>query len=155
MKYRLYNPEDFDALYAIEESCFQPPFRFGRRSMRWLVSAANTATWIAEDAATMIGFAIVEWIPSIHGLSAYIPTIEVLPAYRGQGVGRELLLRLEASARGAGASTLWLHVDATNGTAMRLYESRGFVDVGEEKNYYAPSRDARIYRKEVQEHGGG
>ena len=29
MKYRPYKPEDFEALYALEEACFQPPFRFG------------------------------------------------------------------------------------------------------------------------------
>jgi hypothetical protein len=36
MLYRRYLPEDFNALYAIEEACFQQPFRFGRRYMRQL-----------------------------------------------------------------------------------------------------------------------
>jgi len=151
MDYRRYKPEDFDALYAIEESCFQPPFRFGRRYMRWLVNAPNSATWIAEDAGAMAGFAIVEWTPSIRGLSAYIQTIEVLSQYRGQGVGRELLLCLEESARAADASTLWLHVDKTNQTAIHLYASHRFLPVGEEKNYYASGRDALIYRKALTE----
>lgn len=151
MDYRLYKPDDFDALYAIEESCFQPPFRFGRRYMQWLVNAENSATWIASEVAVMTGFGIVEWTPSIRGLSAYIQTIEMLDTYRGQGAGRELLRRLEGSATAAGASTLWLHVDATNAAAIRLYESHGFAHVGEEKNYYASRRDALIYRKGVQD----
>lgn len=149
MDYRPYMPDDFDALYAIEESCFQPPFRFGRRYMRWLVNAQNSATWIAVEKENMAGFGIVEWTPSIRGLSAYIQTIEVSSAYRRQGVGTELLQRIERSARAAGASTLWLHVDATNESAIRLYKSHGFVAVGEEKNYYAPERDALIYRREI------
>ena len=151
MDYRLYKPEDFDSLYTIEESCFQPPFRFGRRYMHWLANAQNSATWIAEEGRHMAGFGIVEWTPSIRGLSAYIQTIEVLSAYRGRGVGKELLQRIEGSARSAGASTLWLHVDTTNTTAIHLYESHGFLLVGEEKNYYAPDRDALIYRREVQD----
>jgi len=151
MDYRRYKPEDFDALYAIEESCFQPPLRFGRRYMRWLADAPNSATWIAEGAGVMAGFAIVEWTPSIRGLSAYIQTIELLSAYRGQGVGRELLQRIEGSARAAGASTLWLHVEATNQAAIQLYASHGFLAVGEEKNYYASGRDALIYRKALTE----
>ncbi len=151
MDFRLYKPDDFDALYVIEEQCFQPPFRFGRRYMHWLVNAQNSATWIAEGPSGMAGFGVVEWTPSIHGLSAYIQTIEVLTEYRGQGIGRELLGRIEGSACAAGAATLWLHVDATNTTAIHLYESHEFVEVGEEKNYYASGRDALIYRKAVQD----
>ena len=30
MNYRLFEPDDFDELYAIEEMCFQPPLRFSR-----------------------------------------------------------------------------------------------------------------------------
>jgi [ribosomal protein S18]-alanine N-acetyltransferase len=149
MNFRLYKPDDFADLYAIEEVCFYPPFRFGRRYMQWLVNAPNSATWIAEVEDGMAGFGIVEWAPSIRGLSAYIQTIEVLPAHRGAGAGRQLLARLENSARDAGAVTLWLHVDATNASAIRLYELSGFACVGEEKNYYAPGRDALIYRKKL------
>lgn len=149
MDYRLYTPRDFDALYAIEEVCFHPPYRFGRRYLQWLVNAQNSATWIAEQGTNMAGFGIVEWTPSIRGLSAYIQTIEVLPGNRGQGAGRELLRRLEQSARDTGAITLWLHVDATNATAIALYEAHGFLPVGEEKNYYAAGRDALIYRKQL------
>lgn len=151
MEYRRYKPNDFDALYSIEESCFRPPLRFGRRYMRWLVNAQNSATWIAEEGGGMAGFGIVEWTPSIHGLSAYIQTVEVLEEYRGNGIGRELVGRLERSARAAGAAMLWLHVDATNTTAIHLYESHEFVEVGQEKNYYASGRDALIYRKNVQD----
>jgi ribosomal protein S18 acetylase RimI-like enzyme len=151
MEFRLYKPDDFANLYAIEEVCFYPPFRFGRRYMQWLVHAPNAATWIAEEQSVMAGFGIVEWTPSIRGLSAYIQTIEVLPAQRGQGAGRELLMRLEKSARDAEAVTLWLHVDAENASAIRLYETSGFLPVGEEKNYYAAGRHALIYRKQLDE----
>jgi ribosomal-protein-alanine N-acetyltransferase len=147
MHYRHYKPEDFEALYAIEEVCFQQPFRFGRRYMQRLVSAANATTWIAEDFEKMAGFAIAEWKPSLGGVSGYIQTIEVAPEFRGQGVGRALLERIEESAGVAGASMLWLHVDKTNATAIGLYESHRFMPVGEEANYYAPGRGALLYRK--------
>ncbi len=110
MEYRLYKPDDFAVLYGIEEICFHPPFRFGRRYLQWLVNAPNSATWIVEQSGTMAGFGIVEWTPSVRGLSAYIQTIEVLPDYRGRGAGCELLTRLQNAARDAGAVTVWLHV---------------------------------------------
>lgn len=149
MHYRLYKPEDFEALYTIEEACFVPPFTFGRRYMRWLVGAPNAATWIAEDLESMAGFAIVEWTPATNGISAYVQTIEVAPAYRGQGIGRTLLERVEASARDAIALVLWLHVEETNATAIRLYETSGFTAAGHAEDYYAPGRHALIYRKEL------
>ncbi len=49
MLYRLYQPGDFPALYAVEELCFEPPFRFSRTYMRQLIESPNAATWIAEE----------------------------------------------------------------------------------------------------------
>lgn len=150
MLFRLYNPEDFAALYSIEEMCFRPPFRFTRRYMKKLVDARNSATWIAEDAA-VAGFAIVEWSHEIRGISAYIQTIEVAPAFRGRGIGGELLGRMQDTARAAGALVLWLHVDAENVAAIRLYETHGYVKFGSEDHFYAPGRGALIYRKSLVE----
>src|ERR1700744_4386798 len=106
MHYRLYKPDDFEALYAIEEVCFYPPFRFGRRYMQRLVRAIKVTTWIAENFERMAGFAIAEWKPSLGQISGYIQTIEVAPEFRGQGIGRSLLERIEESAGRAGASML-------------------------------------------------
>ncbi len=145
--YRLYAPEDFAQLYAIEEACFQPPLRFGRRYMRTLVESANTATWIAEEDGRLAGFAIADWSDESGGIAAYIQTLEVLPEARGQGVGGELLCRVEGSARAAGADLIWLHVDARNAGAIRLYEAGGFRCEGREENYYPTSRAALIYVK--------
>jgi ribosomal-protein-alanine N-acetyltransferase len=145
--YRLYTPEDFASLYAIEEVCFQPPFCFPRSYMRQLVCDPETATWIAEENAQMAGFAIVEWGEGKDGPIAYIQTLEVLPASRGQGAGSELLNRLETSARVAGAHVIWLHVDAENISAIRLYDRHGYVRENREENYYPQGRDALVYSK--------
>ena len=149
MHYRLYMSADFDALYAIEEASFQPPFRFPRSYMRQLVQDSETATWIAEQDAVMAGFAIAEWGDGKEGPIAYIQTIEVLPALRSQGAGSELLNRLEASARASGARVIWLHVDAENACAIRLYERHGYFCEGREENYYPQGREALIYAKSI------
>ncbi len=149
MVYRLYEPTDFAALYAIEEICFKPPLRFERAYMRRLVSGRGGATWIAEEDARMAGFAIVEWTEVARGSIAYIQTIEVLPEMRGRGAGGELLRRLEGSARGAGARAIWLHVDQENDAAIRLYEAHGYARKGREEHYYARGRAALIYAKKI------
>lgn len=146
MDYRLYRPENFAALYAIEEACFPPPFRFSRAYMRQLTESEDTATWIAGDETGMAGFAIVEWTEAPDAV-AYIQTIEVASHRRRLGIGGELLRRVEQSAQEAGATALWLHVDAGNAAAIRLYESRGYVCSGREPHYYARGRAALIYAK--------
>ncbi len=118
MLYRPYIAEDFAELYAIEELCFQPPMRFGRGQMRRLVQSVRAATWIAIESGRMSGFAIAEWTAHAGRIAAYIQTIEVAPDRRGQGIGRELLGCVEASARAAGAQAIWLHVDAENAAAI-------------------------------------
>jgi ribosomal protein S18 acetylase RimI-like enzyme len=52
----------------------------------------------------------------------------VLPAYRRRGLGRALLERAVAFARGKGAKALRVGVLARNEGAARLYRSLGFGD---------------------------
>ncbi len=147
MLYRLYQPGDFAALYAIEETCFQSPLRFPRAFMHELVASSDAATWIAEDQGQMTGFAIVEWSRSEDEAPAYIQTIEVSPEERQHGIGAELLRRLETSAQAARAESIWLHVDVGNSSAIHLYESHGYQYQGKEERYYARHRPALIYAK--------
>jgi ribosomal protein S18 acetylase RimI-like enzyme len=151
MLYRLYMPEDFAALYAIEEACFQPPHRFSRAYMRQLIQQSNAATWIAEDDERMCGFALVEWTQEAAGVVAYLQTLEVIQRKRGQGVGSELLRQVENSASAASASVIWLHVDAKNEPAIRVYQAQGFVLQGREEDYYGRGRPALVYAKPLGE----
>jgi ribosomal protein S18 acetylase RimI-like enzyme len=149
VQYRLYKPEDFASLYAIEEICFQPPFRFGRKYMRQLVDSSDAATWIAEEDGQMAGFAIVDWAEGAEGAIAYIQTLEVTPQLRGAGVGAELLRRVEESAWRTGAEMIWLHVEAENEGAIRLYEKHGYRYENRQEDYYAPGRAALMYAKRL------
>lgn len=149
MHYRLYNPNDFASLYAIEEVCFQRPLRFSRAYMRRLIDAGTSATWIADAHGAMAGFGIVEWERRAVGIHAYVPTIEVAPEYRRHGVGTGLLRRLEISAMEAGACLIWLHVDKENEGAIQLYELQGYIRMAHQEDFYAPGRGAYRYRKEL------
>jgi ribosomal protein S18 acetylase RimI-like enzyme len=148
--YRLYTPRDFDSLYAIEELSFQPQFRFSRKYMRQIVSHSNSVSWVAEEDGQMGGFAIAEWARGASGAIGYIQTIEVAPDRRKQGIGRELLRRIEDSARAVSSEAIWLHVHAENAPAIRLYEANGYVREGREADYYAPGHAALIYGKSIE-----
>lgn len=117
--------------------------------MRRLVESSTGATWIAEHDGQMAGFAIVEWESQGGDVIAYIQTLEVVPRHRGQGAGGELMRRLEESAESANAMVIWLHVDAENHAAIRLYEQRGYRYEGREEHYYAADRPALVYQKQL------
>ena len=149
MDYRLYRDDDFMQLYNIELACFEPPFRFSRQTMRRLIGDPDSATWIAEEQEQMAGFAILYWAQPPEQPLAYIQTLEVLPAHRSRGVGRELLRRAEKSASSAGAHVIWLHVAESNAPAIRLYEAHGYSQQGREENFYAKGIPALLYAKPI------
>ena len=153
MYYRFYIPSDFDALYAIEEICYEPPLRFERDYMQELLDKADSAAWICEHDATMVGFGVAEWgLDGKKGdkdrkMVGYVHTVEVLPEYRGHGIGLELMRRLEETVRESDAESMWLHVDELNADAIRLYSERGFKYEKRVADYYGPERAALVYRK--------
>jgi ribosomal protein S18 acetylase RimI-like enzyme len=146
---RLFEDADLRALYAIEDVCFEPPLRFSRALMRSLAFDPDSRTWVAVVDGVRAGFAMVGLTGDGDPTAAYIWTIEVLPAFRRMGVARELMLRVEESARDAGCAAIELHVAARNMDALALYEGAGFVQVGVEREFYGKGADGFRYRKRL------
>lgn len=67
---------------------------------------------------------------------ATLLNIAVLPAMQGRGYGRQLLEQGLAEQLAKGATQCFLEVRVSNTTAQSLYQSLGFITVGERKNYY-------------------
>ena len=57
---------------------------------------------------------------------AWVFSIEVDPAYRGRGYGRQAMLLAEAEARSRGMTSLGLNVHGQNTVARSLYDSLGY-----------------------------
>jgi len=64
--------------------------------------------------------------------------IGVLPAWRGRGLGRELLRWGIARLHGIGATQITITIDATNERALGLYERTGFVRAQEWPRWSKP-----------------
>ncbi|MGH9589533.1 MAG: GNAT family N-acetyltransferase, partial [Terracidiphilus sp.] len=150
MLFRRYLTDDFQALYAIEERCFEPRFRFGRGYMQHLVRNPEAVTWVAEEDGVMAGFAIVAWGRSVSAEGGYLQTIEVVPEFRNRGVGEKLVGLAEISAWTAETGTLSLHVDSENGAAIALYEKCGYRRRGRRDHYYARGRAALFFEKQLE-----
>jgi ribosomal-protein-alanine N-acetyltransferase len=81
----------------------------------------------------------------------HVNNIAVRPAYRRQGIGSALLMKvLDVGAR-KGARFAILEVRDSNKSAQALYASQGFEVVGRRKDYYVnPLEDALIMRATLQ-----
>jgi len=96
----------------------------------------------------LVGYAGVARLGRMKPYEYEIHTIGVDPAYQGQGIGRQLLLRLFELADGG---TIFLEVRTDNAAAIALYESEGFTRVGVRKRYYRISgADAYTMKRERQ-----
>jgi [ribosomal protein S18]-alanine N-acetyltransferase len=73
---------------------------------------------------------------------AHILTLAVRPDRVRRGLGRELLESLVLEAERLGLAKMSLEVAATNTSALGLYRSRGFAEVGRRKGFYDPLTDA-------------
>ncbi|KAI8145606.1 acyl-CoA N-acyltransferase [Fennellomyces sp. T-0311] len=79
----------------------------------------------------------------------YMMTLGVLKPYRQLGLGRQLLEHILEHA--SPYSSIYLHVQITNESALNFYKKHGFEVVGTEKDYYKhiEPRDAYILRKSL------
>ena len=144
---RLFETPDLRALYAIEEACFEPAVRFSRALMRSLAFDPDCRTWLGIVDDVRAGFAIVGLRGDADPAAGYIWTIEVLPAFRRMGVARQLLMRVEESARAAGCAAIELHVSERNAGGLALYEAAQYLRAGVVPEYYGRRENAFRYRK--------
>ena len=115
--------------------------------MRSLAHDPKCRTWLGGVDNVRVGFAMVGPEGEDDPSTAYIWTIEVLPAFRRMGVARALLMRVEESSREAGCSAIELHVSERNADGLVLYDAAGYVRAGIEPEYYGRGEDAFRYRK--------
>ena len=101
----------------------------------------------ARENDVLIGYGGISRLGRTPPFEYEIHTIGVDPAYQGRGVGRRLLDEL---LKIAADSVVHLEVRTDNATAIALYRSLGFTEVGLRKRYYRISgADAYTMRREA------
>ena len=106
------------------------------------VSNPRAFLLVADVAGEVVGMALGEQAlskdgagPPVKGL-CHVSMVFVAPTYWGRGIGGRLVDALlpEARSRGYNRAQLWTQFD--NVRARRLYEGRGFVPSGSEKDEF-------------------
>ncbi|MSU55279.1 MAG: N-acetyltransferase [Candidatus Taylorbacteria bacterium] len=72
----------------------------------------------------------------------YISGLVINPAFQGQGIGREVLTKFLKEFEGVKRVDLVTHPD--NKSALKLYESLGFVVESRRENYYEGENEPRL-----------
>jgi ribosomal-protein-alanine N-acetyltransferase len=80
----------------------------------------------------IVGHAVV----SAAAGEAHLLNVCIMRERQGGGLGREFVHHLIDRASVRGAQVMFLEVRPSNRTAIALYESLGFVQIGTRKDYY-------------------
>jgi [ribosomal protein S18]-alanine N-acetyltransferase len=100
--------------------------------------AAGYLAEVLECEGTLVGYHVsMAGVDELHLLN-----LTVAPAWRGQGLGHQLLDVVQAHGQRLGLQRLLLEVRQSNDHARALYLRRGFADVGLRRGYY-PSPQGR------------
>jgi ribosomal-protein-alanine N-acetyltransferase len=135
-------PADLADVAALERVCYSDPWPTTAFSS--LPANDQVFFLVARRADGPLAGYVVGWYVLDEGELA---NLAVAPDHRRQGVGQALLDAMLSDAERRGVRQMYLEVRASNATARKLYEARGFEEVGRRKGYYrSPVEDALILR---------
>jgi len=79
----------------------------------------------------------------------HIITIDVLPQWRRQELGRSLLRSVENGFQARSAELVRLEVAVDNLEALGFYRAMGYVGIGKIRGYYGGKLDAFVMEKDL------
>lgn len=119
--------EDADAVLAVNAAAFGPFWQYDDSVvLGWMLMSDRSV--VAEVSGRIAGFAITA--TGISGNYAHLIRVATDPGYRGQGIGRQLVVDAIRFTRDLEAPGLALNTQASNRVSRTLYESLGFRQTG-------------------------
>ena len=119
---------DLELVASIESAATPLPWSLAQ----FADSAKHNCCTVVCLGEQIIGFAIFQQVLDEISLL----NIAIQPSYQGQGHAKALLVDQLQQLSSQGACQCFLEVRLSNLSAIGLYQSLGFVVVGERKNYY-------------------
>ncbi|MBR2733479.1 MAG: ribosomal protein S18-alanine N-acetyltransferase [Selenomonadaceae bacterium] len=142
--FRKLMPDDAATCAALDFRSFGEHDAWDRQDFFEAAINADFEFIVAERYRQIVGCAGAEIF--IDGV-AEIDSIAVDPNYQGQGIGKQLFIRLLKAVIKRGATFVVLEVRPSNTAAFKLYESMGFEIIDRVKNFYV-DEDAWIMARE-------
>lgn len=136
---RDYRRSDFEAMWRLDQACFPADIAYSRSELRAFLSHQGAQTIVVERDGRLVAF-VLGWRRS--RVEGHVVTLDVTPSARRQGLGRCLILELEARFRAAGVGRMQLETALTNTAAIAFYERLGYRKVAHLRGYYGAGLDA-------------
>lgn len=145
LTYRNMHKDDLSQVIAIEQRAYSHPWTQAIFSDCLRV---GYACFVAESEQSVIGYGVI----SMAAGECHILNLCIDSEFQGCGFGRKLLNYLMTVAKKNNVQDVFLEVRPSNKSALRLYESIGFSEVGVRKDYYPADKgreDAVIFAKHI------
>lgn len=133
---RAMRADDLDTVMAIENRGYAFPWS---RGIFADCLKSGYAAWLLEHDGQAIGYGVL----SVAADEAHVLNVCVDPLVQSRGHGRLLLRSLLDSARRQGAHRVFLEVRPSNLSAIALYHSEGFHEIGRRPRYYPAPNNGR------------
>ena len=145
---RTMHGSDLPSVVRIEQASYTFPWTEGifRDCLR-----VNYICRVVEIGGQLVGYGII----SIGAGEAHVLNLCVADPYRSRGVGRRLLSHLLQVAAHYGAEDALLETRPSNSSALHLYRSLGFTQVGTRRGYYQAiggREDAVVLKRHIDPH---
>jgi len=128
---------DLDQVWALECSVF--PYPWSRTNFADSL-ASGYDCWTVRDAdGSLAGYYLLMYAVD----EAHLLDVAVAAPRQRQGLGRRLMDRISARARGQGMASILLEVRPSNGRALDVYRRYGYREIGRRKGYYPAGPDGR------------
>jgi ribosomal-protein-alanine N-acetyltransferase len=151
---RDYRSDDFDTLWAIDQSCFDPEIAYSRYELRVYLRRFGAFSLVAEsneqlthtDGSAILAFVVAE--SSRRGMG-HIITIDVRPQARRHRIGSALLDAAEERLRAAKCHAVRLETAVDNSSALSFYKRHGYDVIKVIPHYYSNGVDALLLEKNL------
>jgi ribosomal-protein-alanine N-acetyltransferase len=141
-------PEDFEALWRLDQECFPAGIAYSKNELGSYIRHRGAFTLVAVDTATA-GKAIAGFIVAYGGRTGHVITIDVAPKARRSGVGSLLLRAAEERLAAAGIRAVGLETAVDNLGALSFYKRHGYSVIRTWPRYYSNGVDALVLEKEL------
>ncbi|MGA9930325.1 MAG: N-acetyltransferase [Terriglobales bacterium] len=164
---RQFETADFDALWRIDQACFDPQLAYSPRELAFYMRRPGSFTLVAESAdvrnksrsdgpnnggppaenpgVAILGFIVAE----TRRRTGHVITIDVVEEARRAGIGSALLHAAEEQLVRAGARAVALETPVNNAAAIRFYKQKGYFVEKTVTGYYSNQMDALVMTKDL------
>ncbi len=125
---------DIDDVVALEQQVYPHPW--SRGNFVDSLASGYQAWVLRSDEGALLGYFLL--MPAVD--EAHLLNVAVSAERQGEGLGRYLLDKAVACARGLAMESILLEVRPSNVRALEVYLRYGFSQIGRRKGYY-PAAD--------------